>query len=119
VRLQHSPPGRHLPTELVRSHRQVRSVAQPRANLVVKAGRLQLGHDALKAAEVRLRQQGRDESRRGASTCPNRPFKPPKLSNTPMTTLTPVAKDYGRFSFFAARDPAAVATTPERPRSVW
>ncbi len=49
-------------SELVRSYRQVRSVAKPRAHLVVETSGLKLGDDTLKISEIGLRQQGRDQS---------------------------------------------------------
>ncbi len=63
---------RHLPdlvaaergAKLVGRNRKVRSAAEPRLDLIAEAALLQLIHEALHVAEVRLRKHRRDERRR-------------------------------------------------------
>src|SRR6266496_3332732 len=51
---------------LVHRYRQVRSVAKPGMHLVIEASSLKLGHYALKASEISLSEQGRDQNRGGS-----------------------------------------------------
>jgi len=49
-------------SELVRRYRQVRSVAKPGMHLVIEASSLKLGDYVLKASEISLSEQGRDQN---------------------------------------------------------
>src|SRR5216110_3019057 len=105
-------------TKLVRRDRQVRAIAKPRFDLGPVTRLFQFGDNTLEAAEVRLRQQFRNEHGNSAGL---------SVTHRRLEFITDVVEQshdlllalryrgqrrsaYGCFSFFAARKPVAVVS---------